>query len=195
VLAVTDKETSGPHFNETGHTMPSRLDPAAQQAIRDTTVALLDSLGVRNAICHTEIRHTAGGPRIIETHTRPGGDNIRDLLRLSAGIDIYDTFFGLLAGKPFTPPAALRQAAAIRFLTPSGGRVTSVSGVSRALRMSGVEDVDVAVEAGDLAPEPTGNQHRCGHVIAVGGTAAEAAARADAARAAIAITTRKERAA
>ncbi len=194
MLAVTDKETSGPHFNETGHTMPSRLDPAAQQAIRDTTVALLDSLGVRNAICHTEIRHTAGGRRIIETHTRPGGDNIRDLLRLSAGIDIYDTFFGLLAGKPFTPPAAFRQAAVIRFLTPPGGRVTSVSGVSRALRMPGVEDVDVAVEAGDLAPEPTGNQHRCGHVFAVGGTAAEAAARADAARAAIAITTQKERA-
>jgi biotin carboxylase len=193
VLAVTDKEV-GANLSETGHTTPSRLAPAAQEAVAAAAVALLDSIGVRNAICHTEIRYTGRGPRVIETHTRPGGDNIRDLLRLSAGVDIYDAFFRLLAGGTFTPPARPAQAAAVRFLTPPAGRVTSVTGLYRALQLPGVQDAEVSVDAGDLAPEPVGNDHRCGHVIAVGATPQEAAERADAARAAITIATRPERA-
>ncbi|HSV68037.1 MAG TPA: ATP-grasp domain-containing protein [Mycobacteriales bacterium] len=189
VLAVTDKESNAPYLNETGHTIPSRLDPVTLAAVRRTTVDLLDLLGVRTALCHTELRCTPAGPRVIETHTRPGGDHIRDLLRLAYGIDIYDMFFGLLAGAEVELPGEPRGAAAIRFLTPVPGRVVGVHGVGLAEQMPGVVEVDITVEPGDLAPEPTGNHSRCGYVIAVGRTADEAAAAADTARAAIQVST------
>ena len=66
-----------------------------------------------------------------------------------------------------------------------------VEGATEARQMPGVKIVEVAVVPGDVVPEMNSSLARVGHVIAEGATAAEAVARAEAARDAIQIRTEK----
>ncbi len=74
--------------------------------------------------------------------------------------------------QPNTPPSG---AAAIRFLTPTAGRVRTVTGLERARAVPGVTEVRITVVEGDMIAATTNSWQRAGHVIATASDAQQAA--------------------
>ncbi|HEY0641145.1 MAG TPA: ATP-grasp domain-containing protein [Pseudonocardiaceae bacterium] len=85
-LAVTGKVISGPpHFVVLEHDTPAELDDALRRRITDYVADCLGALGVRHTATHTEVAVHHGEPKLIETHTRPAGDQVPFITRLTTG--------------------------------------------------------------------------------------------------------------
>jgi biotin carboxylase len=176
VIAVTEKLTADEHFAELGHLMPARLDAQAEAALREATSRLLDAVGLRDGLSHTEIRLGRDGPAIIETHNRFGGDGIQRLVEGAFGIDLMT----YLAGWPFrlVPelpdiPRPVRAASTV-MLTAEPGRVESITGVDEALAAPDVLDVQLWVEPGDPVRPLRDNWDRLALVAVTGADAGTA---------------------
>ncbi|GGN20112.1 biotin carboxylase [Actinoplanes campanulatus] len=167
VLAITDKLV-GANFVEVGHTVPARLAPGDAARVEALTVAFLDVVGLTEGPSHTEIKLTADGPRIVESHNRVGGDKIADLVRLTTGVDPVTLSFAWPLGLADRPPAGAvpRAGAAIRFLTPAPGRVRAVRDLDRVRAEPSVVAAEVTVAPGDVVPELARSDSRAGYVIA-----------------------------
>ncbi|MFE4856854.1 ATP-grasp domain-containing protein [Streptomyces sp. NPDC056670] len=177
IIAVTAKDTEGGTV-ELGHVIPAPLSEEQLDQMRELTVRLLDAVGLEDGPAHTEIILTAEGPRVVESHTRRGGDRINDLVKMVYGVDMEEAAYRLVGqGAPLDGhlhPA--RGAAAIRFLTAAPGAVTAVTGLDAARAVDGVVEVSVGVDVGSVVPELRWSDDRCGHVI-VRADDAEAAVR------------------
>ncbi|GGV21486.1 ATP-grasp domain-containing protein [Streptomyces spectabilis] len=103
VLAVTGKHPLTPPFRETGQFWPAALTPDHTAAVSDLAVRAVTALGVTTGICHTEIKLTPHGPRIIEVNGRLGG-HLNELSRRACGVDLVRTA-ALLALGAAPPPA------------------------------------------------------------------------------------------
>ncbi|MET7968729.1 ATP-grasp domain-containing protein [Micromonospora sp. NPDC005305] len=181
VLAVTEKFVT-PNFVEVGHVIPGRVSAEEHAAISAEVSELLTALGVREGPAHTEVKLTGRGPRVIETHTRPAGDAIVELVRLAAGYDLHELTYAWLAGKPVDlTPHPVAGAAAIWFVTLPEGRVSSARGSEQALAAPGVQAAVLTARPGDPTRPPTSSADRYGHVIAVADDAGGAVRRARAA--------------
>ncbi|HEX4788688.1 MAG TPA: ATP-grasp domain-containing protein [Actinospica sp.] len=174
IIAVTDKLTQA-HFVEVGHTMPSTLPAAARSAVVELVRDFLSLINLVEGPSHTEVKLTAGGPRIIESHNRIGGDKIRELIRLAYGIELVALTAGAPLGllePPRTDPEPV-GGAAIRFLTPPPGVVKRIE--LPAERPEGTK-VSLDVHVGDEVVPVRRSQDRAGYVLA-GGTDADDAVR------------------
>ncbi|WP_204021897.1 ATP-grasp domain-containing protein [Micromonospora andamanensis] len=191
IVAVTEKLTIEGSFIELGHAMPARLDAETESAIRACVVRFLDLVGVTDGPSHTEVRLSASGPKIIESHNRPGGDRIRDLIEEAYGFDIEQYTVAWPSGAVPALAASLtpRRAAATRFLPVEPGTVTAVEGVSDARAVPGTVDVSIDVSVGDTAAQLRSSWDRAGQVVGVGATTDEAIAACTKAMEAIRIVT------
>jgi biotin carboxylase len=168
LLAVTEKFKTA-NFVEIGHLVPARITAEQQDLIVAEVRRLLTALGVREGPAHTEIILTDRGPRVIETHTRPGGDAIVELVRLAAGFDIQELTFTWLAGKPLNlTPRPQASAAAIWFLTLPAGEVAMAKGLDEACAAEGVQFAFLAAAVGDLVPPLRNSGDRRGEALAIG---------------------------
>lgn len=86
VVGITDNYM-GQNFVSYGHSAPSTLQDDLLNKINRFVVDFLTLTGVIFGPCHIEIKITANGLKIIEAHSRHGGDHIVDLHRLVSGID------------------------------------------------------------------------------------------------------------
>jgi biotin carboxylase len=178
ILAVTEK-FKNEHFVEIGHVVPARITAAEHCLLTDETRSVLTALGVEEGPAHTELILTARGPRLVETHTRPGGDAIVVLIQAAAGYDIHELTFAWLSGKPadmaHEPTAG---AAAIWFRTAEPGRVTATGGEPEAAACEGVVFAELEVAVGDVIPEVRSSGDRPAAALAVGDDADSALGRA-----------------
>ncbi|MGW5214343.1 ATP-grasp domain-containing protein [Streptomyces sp. NPDC004051] len=190
ILAVTEKFT-GENAVEIGHVVPARIEADQYAALADATRWFLDAMSLTEGPAHTEIILTRNGPRIVESHNRPGGDGIIDLVREVSGTDVRDLLAAQLAGLPFDSPRprAPARAAATWFATACPGVVTDVTGWQEAAASPGVVTAAPDVAPGDTVTPLRGSDDRCGAVIAVGATPDEALDRARAALSLVRIVT------
>lgn len=192
VVGVTDKVIGGgPGFVELGHSMPSRHPSALLEPAEALVQAFLDAVGLREGPAHTEMKLTARGPVIIESHNRVGGDKINELAELVYGVDM-DSYalgipFGLVEPLPESPKAT--GGAAIRFLTPAPGRVAEVLGADAIADDPALVELEIAVAPDGTVPELTWSEDRVGHVIARGETPDDAIAHCERLLAAVRIRT------
>lgn len=170
VVAITEKFTDPRHFAELGHAVPARLESGEAERVRAAVSRFLDLMGIRDGVCHTEIRIGADGPRVIESHNRIAGDAIPELVRSVYGIDLTTLAlgwpFGLVEELPDRPEA--RAGASVRVLVGESGRVESVEGVEEALRRDGVLDVRISAKPGDTVRPLRDNWDRLGLVVVTG---------------------------
>jgi biotin carboxylase len=87
-LTVTDKFPLAEPFRETGHIMPSTLDQGTQGQLAEVARVAIGALGLTDGACHTEIKLTADGPRVIEVNARLGG-GLAEVWRLATGGDSF----------------------------------------------------------------------------------------------------------
>ncbi|MFI7661820.1 ATP-grasp domain-containing protein [Micromonospora parva] len=152
-LTSTELGTKGDagEFVAYGHVFPVSLDPAEACAVEGTVQAVLNALGVRHGLTHTEIILTDDGPKVLETHVRHGGGKIRELVQAALGIDMVR--LALAARLGLDPATHLRpqhhRVAAVRFLQPAPGRVSAYSGVHRARYLPHVVQLEFPWHVGD----------------------------------------------
>ncbi|MGW1777074.1 ATP-grasp domain-containing protein [Streptomyces sp. NPDC002104] len=177
VVGVTAKQTDGPPgFVETGHVHPAPLSAPDESAIRTVVTELLNLAGHRFGPAHTEVILTAGGPRIVESQARLGGDRIPLLVEVATGFDIEAAVFRALAGEPVVVPGAVRTAA-IGFFRFPAGPLQSVAGLEEVRDLSYVHALHFPFTPGDELPRTTDSFTRHGYVVVDGASPREAAGR------------------
>ncbi|MCU0681116.1 MAG: ATP-grasp domain-containing protein [Polyangiaceae bacterium] len=187
VVGVVAKHVSPPpYFVETGHDFPAALSPQALGAIEGEATRALSALRLGWGPAHTEIRLTERGPVIMEVNPRLAGGFIPELVRLARGVDLVTQCVRLAAGRPIDLESRSAGAASIRFLLAEGaGVLTAFEGLEAAGGGEGVVEAQAYAEPPRRVAPGGDFRDRLGHVIAVGPTAALAAARAEAARGAV----------
>lgn len=119
-LALTKKYTSGrPHFIETAHLEPVKIETELLDRVKRTVYHALDSLEIQNGASHTEFKIDAmGNIKIIEIGGRMGGDFIgSDLVRISTGIDYVRAVIQVALGEePDLSRDGMCACAAVRYV-------------------------------------------------------------------------------
>jgi biotin carboxylase len=114
-LITMDKLPLAERFRETGCIGPSTLRPDQLASVHEMTEAALAAIGVTQGMCHTELKLTAEGPRIIEVNGRPGGITV-GMLDIMSGYDlVWQLARQALGAGPAEHAAPLRTAG---FLCP-----------------------------------------------------------------------------
>ncbi|OII63229.1 hypothetical protein BJP40_24795 [Streptomyces sp. CC53] len=109
MLGIAEKRTSPDGFVELAHLMPPPgLTEADGRRVERAVAGLLDAVGLVDGPSHTEVKLGEDGRvTVIETHNRPGGDGIADLVRLTTGIDWRRAALGWAVGERL--PAVVKQ--------------------------------------------------------------------------------------
>ncbi|MFB8274830.1 ATP-grasp domain-containing protein [Nocardia colli] len=142
-------------FVEIGHVI--RAATATDEPVARYVRSVLDALGISYGPTHTELIQTVAGPRIVETHTRAGGDQIPQLLHAATGIDLVELAVRQSLGEQVLPvldamlaePGRASRAGAIRYqVPPASGRLLRVDHVDEAAAMAGVTGCTLLKEPG-----------------------------------------------
>jgi biotin carboxylase len=189
LIAMTDKLCRG--FVEIGQSMPSQHPGELLREVEELVVKFLDAVGLRHGPGHTEVKLTARGPVIIESHNRVGGDRINELAEIAYGVDMDRYALAARTGmlEPLTQSPAAVGGAAIRFLTPAPGRVVEITGTDAVTADPALFELEISVKPGEVVPPMTWSEDRIGHVVARGDTADAAIAHAERLRDLVAIHT------
>ena len=176
ILQITDKiTTEAPHFVEMGHTQPSRLPVATQEAIRNVTVAACKAIGIDKGPAHVEMKVTKRGPVMIELGARMGGDNITThLVPLSTGIDMVGSTIKVALGEDPDIEPTLHCGSAIRYFEVPFGTIKAIENVEEAKKVPGVKQITFTKEVGEESTPIHCSNDRIGFVITQGATAEDA---------------------
>lgn len=175
VIAATDKLTL-PNHVEIGHSIPAQLDAETYEQVVLFVKTFLDTVKLKEGPAHTEIKLTKKGLRIVESHNRPGGDRINELVRVAYDVDMKAMTLGWYCGlvEPLETSPKFQAGAAVRFLTPPTGIVKAISGVEVAQQSTGLVELHLGIKVGDRVPTVSESYDRSGHVIGTGATVQEA---------------------
>ncbi|THA23924.1 ATP-grasp domain-containing protein [Streptomyces sp. RKND-216] len=171
LVAVTRKHLFDATVVEAAHVVPAPgLDDGERAMVEKCVARFLDAMELTDGPAHTEFRLRDGEFRIIESHTRIGGDGITRLVQRVTGVDLKRWSLGWSAGLTATDCTTAPEAgaAAIAFVTAPPGRVTAVRVPDFAPQGADVRDVDLYVGPGDEIGELTDSRQRAGHVLATG---------------------------
>jgi len=169
IIAITEKVVDPATFVEIAHvTPPTNLSAGDIAMVAAATRDLLDVVGLESGPAHTEVKITDRGVVVIESHNRPGGDGIADLVEITTGFDLRSASLRWPLGEHIGWGNARASAAATAFFTAAPGRVASIMKLPpppSGVRMeSGVPHVRV----GDVVSSLTSSADRVGHVMVSG---------------------------
>jgi len=183
VLGTTGKGVVGQNaFAENEHIFPApALLPWQRRYVQDTAVAAVRALGLDHGVCHTEVKLTGQGPRIVEVNARVAGFPVPSLVKLATGFDLTAAVIRLAVGeRPAYDPAAPTRAAGARFFTADrAGVLSGIRGLDEAARAEGVAEVGLAAEPGQRVGPPVSNNDLLAHVLVVGVRPWDVASRLD----------------
>jgi hypothetical protein len=171
LIAVTEKHTDPSTFVELAHVIPATsLDAEMLPDVQAAISRFLDAVGLAGGPAHTEFKVLDGAVKVIESHSRPGGDGITRLAQLVTGFDLVDWGLRWPLGQETlpVPSPAMAPAAAIAFATAPPGQVVSVSLPPSSQTRTGFEDIAAFVHPGDTVRELRSSDDRVGCAMATG---------------------------
>ncbi|MGA5817180.1 ATP-grasp domain-containing protein [Kitasatospora sp. NPDC094028] len=151
---VTGKYPLLPPFREPGQYWPAPIDDAERAAALTLTTRVIEALGVRTGITHTELKLTAEGPRLIELNGRLGGYQSW-LTELAGGLDPMELAGRIALGQRVeVGHAPTDRVYFVRSVqTPrEGGLLKAVHGLREVLDLPGVEGATVMSRPGEQLP-------------------------------------------
>ena len=194
VLQVTDKlTTEAPHFVEIGHSQPSQLKSDIIEEIKELAKKAALSIGIKNGPAHAEIKITSEGPKMVEIGARMGGGCITThLVPLSTGIEMTKATIQIALNQIPDLTPRINKCSAIRFIIPPIGKVTNISGKEEALKVPGIQFVEIQCKLNQVLNKLENGTNRIGYVIAQNNTVKDAVKSCEEALSKIKITTVKE---
>lgn len=181
VYGVTSKDLFGdPAYIECGHTFPVPLPDVERERLYHAVRRTLELIGYRHGPCHTEVRLTARGPRIIEANTRTPSSCMTMLVTDVTGRSpILDAWLLALGHIPPIEPVATTGGAAVRMIYPQRpGVLTRIDGLDAARSVPEVQ-IFLHVEPGDLLWQRQDNSSCVGFAYSAGPDRLAAQAAAD----------------
>lgn len=185
LVCITEKRTNDA-FIEVGHTVPATLDRDVELAIESYIKRVLTALSVTEGVTHTELMVDGGHIQVIESHLRPAGDEIPEMVKDVFGIDLEHELSAIAAGQSefqhLSYHERLRATSswqAVEFLfSPAAGTLEAWRGVPELEQSEGYAGHDFVVEAGDTISLTTSSFNRLALVRANGKSPEEAQRRA-----------------
>ena len=169
-----------PSFVEMGHTIPTAADPGAVRALEAVFLRGIAAIGIDNGAAKGDIKLTPRGPMVGEIAARLSGGYMSGwTFPLASGVEVTEAALNIAVGLPpgdMTPRR--RKVCAERALISLPGVVEDVGGEREAAGVAGVAEVFLRVAPGDTVVFPSNNVQKCGNVLAVGDSLAEAEAAA-----------------
>ena len=129
-------------------------------------------MGLSNGPLHAELRHNAGGPRMIELAARPIGGKCGRVLRFGPdGSSLEKLLLRHALGELGDVPPLVPGASGVMMIpTPRAGRLVQVRGTDAARSVEGVDDLVITAHRGqELMPLPEGSRY-LGFIFARGQT-------------------------
>ncbi|MRB61400.1 ATP-grasp domain-containing protein [Bacillus thuringiensis] len=170
IVAITKKfTTKEPNFIEIAHELPLNLDEKLNLEIELLTKSVLNAIKHEVGPSHTEIKLTKDGPKVIETHVRPGGDKITDLLKLSYGIDVfYQTLSYLKDNNEEFNSSCLDKHSSVRYILLPKGKITKIRGIDFMKKHPQIVDFKFPYGEGDFINQVQNSKTRHGYFIIIG---------------------------
>lgn len=170
IISIT-KKFKNENFVEVGHSIPANLDDNLKKDIERFIFKFLNELQVENSISHSEIIITSQNEiKLVETHLRPGGDMIPDLIWYSKGLNLYDYFLSqslLNQRKENQVNLKINQTYSAIWFKESKiqGEIIEVLNIEDIRKIEGVQLVIPFKKIGDLAKLATNSSERLCSVI------------------------------
>lgn len=169
IAMITEKLTAGfPNFIEIGHQAPARLDTITKLEIERLVINFLNLIQQKTGPTHTEIKLTSEGPKIIESQTRIGGDQIWEMTELVSGIDQMTETICYLLDLPVIRKLPQSKAVAIRFFSYENRKIKDITGLDKAAALPGIIRVHCKAKSGDELGALKSSDSRQGYVLAAG---------------------------
>ncbi|MBC7274588.1 MAG: ATP-grasp domain-containing protein [Streptomyces sp.] len=181
VFGVTSKDLFGdPAYIECGHTFPVPLADDERDALYTVVRETLAAIGYDHGPCHTEVRRTESGWRVIEANPRTPSSCMTMLVTDVTGRSpILDAWLLAIGEVPPVEPVVHNGGAAVRMIYPARrGTLKRVDGVEAAAAVPGVQ-VLLHVEKGDKLLQRMDNSSCVGFTYCNGPDRLEAQALAD----------------
>jgi biotin carboxylase len=171
-LAITGRFPPAPPFRESGFFMPSALSEVDAEQVMAMATAAITAVGVDIGCCHTEVKLTPDGPRVIEVNGRIGG-GVPEMLLDMSGYDLMKQALLVALGDRLEADVPLHpdEVAYLFYVqAPAGMReVHAVDGLNELKELPGVNQVILNRGPGRQVDWREGNH---GHVFSVRGVAA-----------------------
>jgi biotin carboxylase len=170
-LAITGRFPLAENFRETGFFIPAKLNPTDQLAVLELASSAIAALGVSTGSLHTEIKLTAGGPRIVEVNGRVGG-GVPEMLSRATGTDLLAIIFNIaLGGRTVIKGPLETSTIGYRFFLqppPVSAVVSSIEGLDALNDHPGVDAISIHQRPGDELDWKDGSRN---HILSVVGSA------------------------
>jgi biotin carboxylase len=167
VFTIFDKPDplDGPFFEETIYVTPSRASAETQRAIGDEIASAIRILGLRHGPVHAECRVNDQGIYVLEVAARPIGGLCSKAIRFSAVDGSLATLEEVLLrhalGERVDGYRGINRATGVMMIPiPRRGIYRGVSGVEKARRIPGIDDVIITAKPDStLVPLPEGRSY------------------------------------
>jgi biotin carboxylase len=173
-LAINGRFPPAEPFRESGFFIEAELDQGERRAALETATAALTALEIENGCCHTEIKFTPAGARVIEVNGRIGG-GVPEMLSDISDVALLQIAMRIALGHAIDARGLMVAPDRVGFLfyvhaPKSMRRVAAVEGIERLRADPHVTDVILNRGPGQSVDWREGNQ---GHVFSVRGTVAD----------------------
>jgi biotin carboxylase len=172
-IAITGRFPPAEPFRESGFFIEAELNPTDRLAALRAATAAIEALGITTGCCHTEVKFTPQGARVIEVNGRIGG-GVPEMLADITDIELLKVAMRVALGaeihyeQPLVPDRIgfLFYVHAPRWMR----QVTAVEGLEQLSEDPRVTEVILNRAPGQLVDWREGNH---GHVFSVRGTVAD----------------------
>lgn len=172
-IAVTGRFPPAEPFRESGFFIEAELSQDDRDAALQTATAALDAVGIATGCCHTEVKFTPQGPRVIEVNGRIGG-GVPEMLGDITDVELLNVAMRIALGEEVHYPQPLTPER-IGFLfyvhaPRSMQRVTAVEGLEQLCEDPRVTEGILGRGPGQRVDWREGNH---GYVFSLRGTVAD----------------------
>ncbi len=174
-LFHNDTVTPPPISVPIGHSCPFRMPEDVVRDAQDVCAAAVAALGIRNAVCNADLILTGQGVHMLEMGARIGATGIPEIIRLHAGIDLYQTALALAFGD--MPEVKLNPGPAAAFLvvpSPATGRLVRCEAPPDLLARPGIVSIGFDHRLGAEVRRFRVGPDRIGEILVTAPTALEA---------------------
>lgn len=162
LLAIIDKPEplTGPYFEESYYTTPSRLDKSTQHRIIESVKGACHVMGIVTGPVHAELRVNAEHCWVIEVATRSIGGDCSKILQFIYAKSLEEMVIRNALGFKSADSKSDFAAGVMMIPTPTAGILRRVEGTLKAEAITFIESVEIAVHPGhELIKLPQGSSY------------------------------------